>query len=213
MPQVVVGDRVLVTFRGILNAQRIMTTFLYRCSAAVTPNVQNSVLIDLVAQMSLTGGVWTRFMNFMPTNYICDEVWAQVISPARFRKTVVTKDQAGFNDVATGTSNIQGSITRVGEMARRFDVGGIRLPIGTSDEVMLDGLLTATQKTMMELICDAMRLTIITPAPACTFIPQVGVPKGTEADPRDPSMSVDLSDAFVQPEVRVMPRRTVGRGI
>ena len=206
MPTLLVNDRVLVTFVGQLHAQRTMNTFLYRVAAATQGNDLAESMTHFHTALGLAGELRPGFLGCVPANFTLSQCWYQVIAPARFRKIVYPMATLGLWGHATSVSNVAGSITRVGVMAKRTQVGGVRIPISAGPETCDSGFLHTNLKAKFQSLCNAMKHTIITQQVVNTFIPQVGTPKAAMG-------SEDLFDAFFQDTARTVRRRTVGLGI
>lgn len=207
MPNLAIADRVFITLVGKIQGQRTMTTWLYRVSAITGTISQDDAFTALHTKMTDATGVLYRFKECAPVSWGAMSVWYQVISPVRFRKTQKPYVGAGlFPSSEANMPFVIGSITRVGELAKRSEVGGIRIPIGTNEQSVEEGYLSAQQLDAMSDLCQAMRAPITTSGTVATFVPQVGMPAPGQ-------VSADLKDAFPQPEARTMNRRVPGRGI
>ena len=201
-----VGDRVLVTIAGVLLGQRTLNTYLYRISA-ITGTPDYVTLMDAL-HSSLSGStqLLPTHQAAMPSNWFKSATWYQIVTPLRFRKYVKNGSGAGTALGVAYTPNVQASITRVGDVAGRKYVGGVRLPLGTDVDATDGGIVVAAQKALLQNHANAMKLNVITSGAVATFIPQVGLPK-------PPDTSADLFDAIPQDTTRVIRRRTVGLGI
>jgi len=206
MPTPSVGDRVLVTIGGVLLGQRTINTYLYRISAVTGSPDYTTLMNALFSSLSGSGQLIPTHIACMPSNWFRSYCWLQIISPLRFRKVEKPLSGSGTAVGVAYTANVQASITRVGEVAGRKYIGGVRMPLGTDVDATDGGLIVAAQKLLLQNHAAAMQLNIITSGTVATFIPQCGLPKGT-------GLSADMHDAFVQDTARVIRRRTVGQGI
>lgn len=206
MALIAVGDRVLVTIAGSLCGQRTLTTFLYRISAVGANLEYADAMAALRSSLQGSGQLVPKYKACCPTNWFSNSLWTQIIRPLRYRKLVEVLSGAGTSGSLALTGNVQGSITRAGEVAGRKYVGGVRVPCGTDEIAIDEGFLTSGQKLALQGLADAMQLNVITSGSVATYIPQVGVPK-------PPDQSADLYTAFPQDQARVIRRRTVGLGI
>jgi hypothetical protein len=153
------------------------------------------------------GQLLTRYIAALPSNWFYTDTWYQIIEPMRHRKVQQLGALGpGGSGAEALTQNVSAAITRVGDLAGRRYIGGIRIPLGTDLPAIDGGKTTAGQETLLRNLADAMKLNVITSGFVATFRPQVGVTRGGVP-------SVDLEDAFPQQTVRVMRRRTVGLGI
>jgi hypothetical protein len=183
-----------------------MTTHLYRISALSGLVGYTDLMDALDSSLSGAGQLITRHVAAMPSNWFFTDVWYQIIRPLRFRKYVKPKAGPGGSGCEALTANVAASITRVGDVAGRKYVGGVRIPIGTDVECIDGGKVTAAHTVLLVNYASAMKLNVITSGTVGTFIPQVGLPAPADT-------SADLYDAFPQETVRVNHRRTVGLGI
>lgn len=206
MPVITTGDTVLVTIVGRLCGQRTLNTFPYRVAAASGGDEQSDVFTAFHASLGAAGELRPAFRGCTPENYDLDAMWYQIIRPVRFRKYVANVGVAGLFLSTAYTGNVQASVTRVGSVAERKSVGGIRVPIGTDANSTVDGSVTNALKAQLTTLANAMKRTIITVGFVTTFIPLVGVA-------RLPGPFRDVYDAFAQDTTRVQRRRTVGLGI
>lgn len=205
MSNLSVGDKVLVTVVGSVCGQRTLNTFLYRVSALTGTPDQATALTAFHSSLLGAGQLIPKFLAAVPTNWFHSYMWYQVILPGRFRKLIVPMSGHGTFGSVANTGNVQGSITRAGELATRAYIGGVRICIGTDSDATDNGQLTVGQFTALNDLASAMKLNVITSGTVATYIPQVGVP-------RSGSVTHDLYDAFPQYTTRVIRRRTVGVG-
>lgn len=200
------NDSILVTVNGTLLGQRTMNTFWYRVHE-ITGDPQETIAFQaLFAEMSSPGKLLANYLKCVPTNWKGYQVWFQAIKPLRQRKVAFPWVIDGEGVGSALTANVQGSITRLGDTAAREAVGGIRIPIGTGTQFLTDGKLTIDQLAAMADLAGEMSVDYATGVPAVTYRPMVGKPDNAGNYWR-------VVDTLVQPEARVMRRRTVGRGI
>lgn len=200
------GDSVLVTVNGRLNEQRTMNTFWYRVTQITDAPDEAIAFAALFLQMTGAGGLLEDYLACVPTNWTAEAVWFQSITPIRQRKVSFPWDAIGGGPSSALTANVQGSITRVGDAARREAIGGVRIPIGTGVGSITNGRLVAGQKAAMQDLADSMAQVIATFAPNVEYTPIVGKPNAA-------GNYWNVVDATVQDTVRVLRRRTVGLGI
>jgi len=201
-----VGDIVMVSIVGSLNNQRTMNTFPYRVSAVTgTPTIQ-SAANALKNSLTAGGGLVPAYIGCTPSNMLINDLWIQVIRPARFRKEVFAINSAGDSGIAANTSNVAATISRQGELALRRAQGCIHVPLGTTSDAFEDGVLTPSQKALLDTLASKMNLNIITTGTVVTYIPLIGLPPFGNP-------TVDTYATGTQTTVRVVRRRTVGLGI
>lgn len=200
------NDSVLMTIVGRLNGQRTMNTFWWRVTA-VAGDPDEAVAFQELHSLLLTN-FFDLYLACVPTNWEGYQVWYQSIFNVRQRKIVFPFDSEGTGPGEANTANVQGSITRVGDLASRKAIGGIRIPIGTTALTTVNGYISPAQKTAMEEFAAAMVPTRTTAAPAVTYTPMVGAP-----DPLNPVNWFQVVATQVQETTRVLRRRTVGLGI
>lgn len=206
MANVQPGDIMMYTISGTCHGQRWMNTFHYRARLAPSLPVQEAAFDAFDTQMKLTNGLEARLRNVLSTSVTIDQRWFQITKPARFAKYTLGGAVAGNQDVAQTTQNIQAAITRRGEMGNRKSVGGIRVILGTSDDVIQNGAIEPGQIALLELLAQSMELTVVTTGAVVTWDPLV-------SNPANAAEFINVVQCFVQPTVRVIRRRTVGLGI
>lgn len=199
------GDVLLVTYKGSLADQIIMTTFHYGMSTVTGAPTQDAVATEVLTKLSAVGGQNERFLNCCPDNYNLDEVWVQFILDTRYRKKVGFPNVGGnFGFQAYGT-NQAGVISRFGPAANRRNQGNIHIPIGASASWLLDGKIIPAWRTAANLLAPFL------------YNPQVLATTGTISPILIHGTSklnaIPLVSAQVQETARVMRRRTVGVGI
>lgn len=195
-----------MTINGRLCGQRTMNTFWWRVTALTGTVPEVTAFTALHAE--LNSEFLPKYLACVPENWTAEGIWYQAIFNLRQRKVVIPYSPIGtFADDAF-TANVQGSITRVGDIARRDAVGGVRIPIGTTSTSTEDGLLSAALKANFDTFATAMKSIQVTATPSVSYTPMVAAPLST-----DPSKWYAIQDAFAQPTTRVIRRRTVGRGI
>jgi len=211
-PWIALNDQLRIWFLGTLCGQRTMNTFAYRVSRVEGANVDADVAVEaLLADTQFTDLV-ASFVACTPTNYTLDAIEWQYRKPNGFlyAKQRIDQGTAGTRGAAT-TANIQASITRRPLIADRVGVGGIRLPISNTDVNASNGLITQALKDLLNVVALDMSEEILT-VPVedvfvdwkpCTIRHVIGTG----------FVHTDVAEAFVQDQVRVLRRRTVGLGI
>lgn len=215
MPNMAVGQRVLVTAVGEYYGQVTMTTWLYKVTVVAGTTTDTAFFAALDTIFNATGGLLLRYRGCCPANdvWLGRQTWYQVLGPLRFRK-VQKPLSDGLYDSPSNTANIQASITRVGEFGTRRNIGGIRVPIPSFENV--EGKITPDITIPLEALATEMALPVTAGSPAVTMVPQVGVPGYTNTVPPEQipvTDSLDLSECIVQDTTRVIRRRTLRVGI
>jgi len=201
------NDSVLMTINGTLNGQRTMNTFWWRVTA-VSGNPDEAVAFAALHALLGANNFFTKYLSCVPTNWEGSAVWYQSIFNLRQRKVVIAFNETGDGVSEATTSNLQSSITRVGDLAARDAVGGIRIPMPTTALATVAGLVTVAHKGRLDEFAAELPIVRITAAPAVTYTPMVGAPEAA-----NPANWFKVIQAFAQPETRTIRRRTVGRGI
>jgi len=215
MPNIAQGQRILVTAVGDYFGQRTMTSWLYRV-ASLAGEITDTALFDAM-HPAFTGatGLLTKFLGCLPLDgrWVGVATWYQVLGPVRYRKVVDTLGD-GLYDAGSTTANLQASITRFGEFGLRTAIGGIRVPMPSSEGV--EGVVSAPYAAVLQTLADEMEETVTVGSPSVQLFPQVGVP-GYTSGPNPVRIpvtnSVDLFGTQVQDTVRVIRRRTLRLGI
>lgn len=206
MPNIGVDDIMLATMNGVCLGQRVMNTFVYRCTATPSGTSDIVALDALHTKWMAPLGLIQDLISCTPENCNWTEAWYQIVRPTRYRKVVRPIGSLGAYPGDAATANLQGSITRFGELATKRDQGGIRLIIGTTDDNIDNGFLDENLKISMAVLATEMQTTQATATPSVTWVPQVGLPA-------DGAPTRRCVQAVVQDTVRVLRRRTVGLGI
>lgn len=206
MPSLTDGDRVLVTLGGTLLGQRFLNTFLYRTTITGPAVDYVTALNKLFAELNDAIGLIEFWQGCLPANAGGLFCWLQVIKPTRLRRLYYNVPGTGNWESEALTANVQASITRQGPGTGAREQGGIRVPIATDAATITGGNVTAAMEVRLQTLADAIKENVPIATPDVVFIPQVGVPAGALA-------SFDLFETTVQETVRVLRRRTVGRGI
>jgi len=202
-----------LTFFGQANGQRIMNTFGYQ--ADVTGAVQPADAVSNAFFASLTYvELEGDFLATQSTEYTLDEAWFQILFPTRIRKTILERDLPGTWDGPIDRQNTSAVISRHGAFASRTANGGLRLalPGNAGTAVTVEGLLTADYKVPLTALALTMLDSISTTVGPATYAWQ---PIIINPNPDNPVIlsGTPVVATNVQPEARVMRRRTVGLGI
>jgi hypothetical protein len=205
MPSLAVGDVCLVTYRGSLNSQRILNTFVYGVQAFTGTPDQSLALDALVAKLNTTGNLTDKYLNCVPADYTLAQIWAQVIRPLRWAKHIYPQGTAGNGGNASVTSNLAMSITRRGARGRRKDVSSLHVPVSGDVSEVNGGFLQTGILISGNALALQLRTLVATTTPAVDWVPVIfNGPTFIDVTP--------ITAAFAQDTVRVMRRRTVGLG-
>lgn len=206
---IVEGDAIMVTLVGKFLGQTTMNTYPYRAHITTGAPPVVGACQGLLTAINLPGGLVDTHARCRPSNSVVDSLWAQDVRPIRWRAQKMAVSVPGlFTDVDSGTANIQASIERYGEAANRHNLGAVRIPIGTSNDCIVEGVITEDLRDKLEDHADQMILskTVSGTGWQVSFIPLVGLSK-------ESLQLIDLVNCEIKDTVRVIRRRTVGLGI
>lgn len=211
----VVGDLLLLTFRGTLYGQRVMNTFWYSLR---TLNLTNTPTLETLSnqinvQMGL-GSAWlAAYRDCLSENYQINQLWVQRVFPTRIMKEVYDVDDAGTHTDTGLTANMQASIMRRTEVASPGNIGGVRIALPNDVTACSNGFVTGAYKAKLQAFANKMD-DIITCAVGTDIEPVLP----TRLPPVPPAKqgvidgSRDIARITVMDTVRTLSRRTVGRG-
>lgn len=204
------GDLFQLTFVGQFLGQRILNTFGWRLKTTAvdvpTDNIYSWFLAD-DQYLSLQ----TAYLACFTNDYDLDAAWFQRLYTQRVRKYVLPINLAGGIDSPVPTvSNIQASIARYGVLARRSDVGGVRMMAPTDAEYVDGGLVQATYATLLNALATKMKTTVTTVQGGVTydFVPVI-LHRGAAGA----FTSSDVVSTEVMDTVRTMSKRNLRKGI
>lgn len=205
---VTVGQIVLVTFVGKSYGQLIMHQLTYRVSAAVgtTTEIQlQNLLLDDITTVA-PGDLIPNYMNCLHTGYTMEQVWAQVIAPTRFRKSVeVVTSITGQGGLGEAT-NVASALEFQTDLAGRDQVSVKKIgPIPLTDIFISDGKLTEDMIELLDTYAANVRAPILLASGDITLTPVIYHPGKT------PNWN-DITGHIPKDTVRVNQRRTVGHG-
>jgi len=206
---IAIGNIALVTARGTLAGQQILSTFHYRCtslgSSFGTPTqTAMAELIGAIVDPAIS--LHSRLIDVMPSNYTLNRWTAQVIQPVRYAEVKGTVlDTTGASGAIASTANIAAVITRRGVLGNRSNVGSLHLPYPDALTETTTGVISAAFLADLDLLAANMRQTLTLTPSTIVFAP-VLYNKG-----KTPNYT-DITASFAQSTIRVMRRRTVGVG-
>jgi len=205
MPNMSIGQLILITNVGEYLGQTTMNTYPHIVTAAAAGVDSEAFFASLDGVFTGGGKLFEQQREWAPQNWESMQHWYQIITPTRFRKVVFAGDGIGmFNAVDSGTANVQAAITRHGELAEKRAIGGVRIPIGSTDDSILSGKCTPALQEQLALLATQMHQTTTTLG--VTIKPVVGMPDATHG-------AEICVGAFHHDQVRVLRRRTLGLGI
>lgn len=207
---IVTNDLIIVTFRGTLFGQRVMTTYGWVCTSSTS---SNSTLSD---QASLTDAIGTDTGTTLLTTYLAclspsvtvDQVWAQKIFPVRQIRTIRAINMTGTAGINDGASNIAAVISRGTEFGGRSQISNLHLPGPPTGTELVAGQWQDGYKTTLGLHAAESYDQITVAVTGGSF-----VLNGAIIHRNGPPGSYNrISRHMVNPVARVMDRRTVGHG-
>jgi len=150
-----VGQIYRVTFKGTLNGQQVQNHFDYRLEVLPAAFSVVDTYASMYAYLHAVGNLEDKYVGCTPSNLAFDVMNIQCIKPVRIVGQNFTIGRNGDRGPAD-TPNIQQSITRRGERAAKFAVGGVRVPVGTTADDIAIGYLTGAQATALEALATQM---------------------------------------------------------
>lgn len=205
MANLQVGDKILVTVNNRLCSQVVLNTQRYTVTSVTGSSSIDSCLIGLIAKIREASGWVTLLRNVYPQNLQVVSVWAQVISPIRYRKVVVNVNQSGNREPDAVTANTAAVLTRFSEQASRAGISNMHIPIAPAEENYIDGELTGALITAMQTLGQAIVAPVTVTNPSAVYQPVVNF-SGLTSQANVAGYSVGTTG-------RVMRRRTVRVGI
>lgn len=206
-PAPAVGQVSLITFKGTLNDQLILSTFKYQITTVGTDVSWDVAATNLYTTLNTTGGFIDKYLAMISSNLTLEQVWIQLIFPTRYQKLVFPNGKVGGFIAAASTSNLAAVITRRGVLANKKNVGGLHVPYANTDPSLSNGLVSPAMLSAMGNFGSLM-LNAQVPATGLT----VWTPGLLPAKPTSISQWVPLYQTIPQTTARVMRRRTVGVG-
>jgi len=204
-PVATVGSKYLLTLVGRLAGQTIMSTFWYRLKTAVDLPTHGDICTGILTRIADGGAMREKYLACCPGNYTMIANWCQPIDIFRYAKFNVVTDLAGTSTFAADTPNVAQVILRRGVEAERRAVSKLHVPSPTLDGWIDNGLLTADALLALQALADKLPLELTLPG---GHVVQPIIRNGIL-----PEQHRVIGDALAMTTVRVMTRRTVGRGI
>ena len=201
-----IDDQWLCTYKGTLDGQLMLSTFLYRNTVndpAFPAEVDAAIKIN--AALTAGGNIQGKLLACLPANYTLDALWVQKIRPVRYRRTTFIKNLPGTSANNSDAPNLAQAVTRQSTLANRHTTGTLHLPVPTGPGSILSGNLTGVQLIVLNVLAAQMPAILAPAGSIFQFTPilfnrTVGGPVYT------------VDTAAGQITVRTMHRRTVGLG-
>ena len=161
-------------------------------------------LTSAVINSGLTGSFASRWKALASDQAVIEEAWGQKIYPVRYGKVVVNANIVGdmVDEPLPGLN--QFNISKRGDIAARYAVGGVRIA-GLSEGLEAKSQLTAGGITLAELLAEAVLAEVVTVS-AHHWRPIV-LRRG------NPGSSVDVVETKVNPIISSQRSRIAFRGI
>lgn len=206
-----IGQLYLVTFEGRLAGQTTLSTFWYRLDALGNALSVEALYGDMNDVIQDADGLADLFARCCPDDWAFPNVWIQCVAPVRYAKHIFTNGDIGGDGPAL-TANVDAVILRRGELANRRNVSTLHVPLALTDSNALDGVLlnAGVKPKLVEL---AAKMLEPIPLPGSTPGRMIPVIYNPLPKPPLPKASYPIVSTAVEETVRVMTRRTVGRGI
>lgn len=206
-----VGQFYLVTIEGRLANQTTLSTFWYRLAVLGNESNVEQVYSDMNDVIQDADGLADLFARCCPDDWVSPRVWIQCIAPTRLASHKFVNGDVG-GDLTAFTANTDAVILRRGEVANRRNVSTLHVPIAVNDTNCDDGVLlvTGVKPKLLELAAQMLVPIALPGIVPGRMDPVVYNPK--PKPPLVPSHALIVS-TVVEDTVRVMTRRTVGRGI
>lgn len=199
------GDKVEMTLRGTLNQQRIISVFHYEVLTASTEADTTAALLLCAQQFdSGTNNPTLALLASQSEDYILETIRAQRIDPVRSIYVDATSGLPGTVGETSMPPNVAAAITRRGPFSGRKYVSTLHVA-GIPVTGMLQGVLTAGQKTLLEVVATRLKSVWALSGDALEMRPII-----LNKPLAGPSYGIEAT--VVQNTARVMRRRTVGVG-
>jgi len=202
-----IGDVVSIQIHGRIFNQVTMSTFHYKVTtASTTPDTKvalEALGTSFKTQLNAPG---LAFLQAAPQNWLAEKVRLQVVSPILSQYAIVSWNLFGTIGSDANASNVTGTLTRRTSFGGRTQIGALHtapLP----DAAMLSGLIAASHLAKMDNLADKMDNNFTVLAETTQVTPVLW----STNDPFNNNKLI--TSIIVQPEIRVMRRRTVGLGI
>jgi len=156
-----------------------------------------------------------EFADVMSGDAVLNSCAFQMIYPTRYKSKIETFTTTGTVAGACPAQNVQGSITKRGDIADRHNTGGLRIG-GLSSSNYSGGSINAGQKTLYETLILFLAEDIQNGAGTVVFSPAIANKVLTVIDGDDHWVlygSTPVTTWAVEPQLRTQRSRTKGYGI
>jgi len=212
------GDILELRFSYVVNEQRCMNVLHYTPRADVAGLTAYEACQEFVDEFrgGGVGDLYQCLLDWLSHDATVDSIAAQKVYPSRWRAYTWEGAVVGRVVDACSAQNVQASIEKIAENADRHGVGAIHMG-GTPQSFFLGGMITAGGLTKLGAIAAALKLPISVGGPPANVYDPCILNKSFEIVDGKKKYFISgfsyLVDADVKEELRVMNRRTVGRGI
>lgn len=206
-----IGDIYETRFNYTLYGQRLMNVLHYKQLIADPAGTNPANLV--IDGLQVAGGMQAVIRQAIPSDCSLDSIDAQLIYPTRKRYIRRVVGLPGQWESAATTANVAASIEKYTALAGRNQVGRIQIPISPLADACVGGFTTPDMRAALQDI--AAQIPFVLHA-ADSVLAQFGPVLFHRQNPQTPNIPPsynDIAGAFAMDTVRVMTRRTVGRGI
>jgi hypothetical protein len=210
MPMVA-GDLVVLTLRGTAYSQRVMTSYGFRVMNSTDTGDTRVAQDELCQRISTDTGtnLLGTFLACVSPGVTIEEIWAQRIRPQRMRKSVLTVSIPGTLGTGPGTPNVSAVVTRKSDLGYRSSISNLHLPVPPIIAMYNNnGVWTGAYRTLLDAHAFESydSITVVGANGSVTY-------KGAiiNAPLSVPDHQI-ITAHSINPNVRVMRRRTVGLG-
>lgn len=211
------GQIMEIIYRYHVNEQICMAVFHYKTNQEYTGVDEIDVTNEMLGKVSTvsTNTLLNNMASCQSSDVSYLDVSCQIVFPTRFLKFAAPITKAGSVGVSCTAQNVAAVITKQTRNAGRNAVGSLHIG-GLATSLYSGGLATVTLKTSMAFVLSSMLSNIDLATSTTTWLPclanrTVIVVEGKKHYPI--VGSTELYTGKIQPELRVMRRRTVGLGI
>jgi hypothetical protein len=212
------GDILELRISYVANLQRCMNVCHWTPRsdvAGLTAYETAAEFVDRIRTIGV-GGLLGSMQTMMSNAVVIDTISAQKIFPSRWRAYTWEGADTGVQADACDAQNVQASIEKIAENADRHGVGAWHQG-GLPNTLYSNGFLTAPGIGALGAIANNLKLALtVTDADNSVWDPCILNKTKVVVDGKDKYVISGYSlvvDTDVKEEIRVMNRRTVGRGI
>ena len=205
MADVVDGDIIQTSFRGLVYGQRMITVLHWRVAPFSTVQELQAFYFDFnISLGSGAGSVYQKYVDCLASSYEKGVIRIQKIFPTRMIHMDFNQDPGqGTIAGAALSPGTSGAITKRGEIANRHSIGGVRMP-SVPVAWSSSGLLTSPGIGAYASFANTLNDQITTVG-AVTLEPII-------FNRTAPANSQKTTTLVVQDTIRTMARRVLRRG-